>query len=298
MLEIKLPIDLNAISQFIARLNKHNDQHVGYCGTEKDEILHTLLNEFSDLPFENSVVAAYENEQLVGFIGFDIDQEMRVGEVWGPFVEHDEWDKISLLLWNELLEKTSGAVLQLNGFYNIHNERCHSFMGKVGAESDDRESFILKITRDEFHVNEIDDTKINEYTHEYAESFKQLHHQAFNQPYFNADEMIKKCNQKNKLFVATDSTNQLLGYVYCEANPKFSEGDIHFIAVAPEVRNKGVGTKLINKSLQFLFSFSELNEIILCVTTNNEAAIKIYKNAGFTEIHRLVSYKKILGERN
>ncbi|WP_442857078.1 hypothetical protein [Bacillus sp. FJAT-45037] len=39
-----------------------------------------------------------------------------------------------------------------------------------------------------------------------------------------------------------------------------------------------------------MFSFQELEEIILCVNSSNKAALKIYEQAGFIELNKLVSY--------
>lgn len=47
--------------------------HVGYCGNSEKEILHTLLNNFSDIQLEYSLISAYENGNIIGFLGLDID---------------------------------------------------------------------------------------------------------------------------------------------------------------------------------------------------------------------------------
>lgn len=291
MIDIRKPIDYEAVAAFIADMNKDQQNHVGYCGTKADEVLHTLQNDFSDLPLEKSLITTYENDQLIGVIGLDIDEDTKAGELWGPFVMHRDWEQISRLMWEKLITQLPhGSLSSVLGFYNQHNERCESFMEKLGAKRDERENTILKITRSEYCTTIEEEGLIREYVHDDFESFKALHHDAFKQPYYNADDIIKKLDHENKLFIAADQV-KMLGYVYCETNPTFSEGDIHFIAVSPAARNKGIGRKLISKSLDFMFSFKELEEIILCVDSSNQPAIKIYKSVGFTQLHELISYE-------
>lgn len=69
MIEIKYSKDLKAVSTFIANMNKHDQHHVGYCGINEEEILHTLLNDFSDIPLEESFVVAFENDKIIGVLG-------------------------------------------------------------------------------------------------------------------------------------------------------------------------------------------------------------------------------------
>ncbi|MEW9502976.1 GNAT family N-acetyltransferase [Jeotgalibacillus marinus] len=52
-----------------------------------------------------------------------------------------------------------------------------------------------------------------------------------------------------------------------------------------------MGTKLLKSALYYLFSFSENNEITLCVGLDNEKAIHLYKAAVFKVEHELVNYE-------
>ncbi|WP_368505031.1 GNAT family N-acetyltransferase [Alkalihalophilus sp. As8PL] len=293
MLEIKSPKDLTLVANFIAELNKEKEHHVGYCGIKADELLHTLDHDFSDLPIVQSFIAAYDNGVLIGVLGIDIDETTKVGELWGPFVLHAEWEEISFRMWNQLLAPLShGALKEVKGFYNLSNSRCGQFMDRVGAKKEKDHHSILKITREDYRNKDVRTNSLNvmEYTSNYYQSFKDLHHQTFKQAYYGADEIIGKVDAENKLFIMIEGET-LLGYAYCETEAQFAEGDIHFIAVSPVARNKGVGKALINRCLEFMFSFNELDEIILCVNSSNKAALSIYEQAGFIELNKLVSYE-------
>jgi ribosomal protein S18 acetylase RimI-like enzyme len=293
MVELKRPTDLALVASFIAELNKEKEHHVGYCGIKADELLHTLDHDFSDLPLDQSIIAAYEDDELIGVLGIDVDESSKVGELWGPFVLHAEWEEISFRMWKQLLAPLShGALKEVKGFYNLSNSRCGQFMDRVGASKVDDHHSILKITREDYENKDDRTNSLNvmEYTSNYYEAFKEMHHQTFKQAYYSANEIIGKVGAENKLFIMAEGET-LLGYAYCETEAQFAEGDIHFIAVSPAARNKGVGNKLINKCLAFMFSFAEIEEIILCVHSSNKAAFSIYEQAGFMELNKLISYE-------
>ena len=289
MIELKYSKDLEAVSTFIANMNMITQHHVGYCGINEEEVLHTLLNDFSDFPLEESLMIAYENDKMIGFLGFDIDGNTRNAEIWGPFVNHDEWQQVSIMMWDKLVKQLPLSLNKAQGFYQIHNTNCISFMKRLGAINKGEHS-ILTITRSQLQRSSEANCDVAEMTSNEYNSFKLLHEVAFKHAYFTAEEIIEKINNEHKVFVAS-SEGKLLGYVFCEANPNFSEGDIHFIAVTPHARNRGIGRQLLNESLKFLFSFHEINEITLCVNRSNEAAISIYKKVGFEEQHQLVTYE-------
>jgi ribosomal protein S18 acetylase RimI-like enzyme len=104
-----------------------------------------------------------------------------------------------------------------------------------------------------------------------------------------SDNILEKRNRENKVFVETID-GALKGYIYVEANPAFGEGDIHYVAVSPQFRKQGIGRRMVQKGLDFMFSFQELEEIVLCVDADNEQACKLYVDAGFKKAHTLISY--------
>lgn len=77
--------------------------------------------------------------------------------------------------------------------------------------------------------------------------------------------------------------DKLEGYVYVEVNPEFQEANIEFIATTENSRRKGVGERLLQGAIQYIFSFQGMREIELCLNTNNDGAMKLYKKVGFEE---------------
>ncbi|MBE7149296.1 GNAT family N-acetyltransferase [Bacillus mycoides] len=56
-----------------------------------------------------------------------------------------------------------------------------------------------------------------------------------------------------------------------------------FIATTENSRRKGVGERLLQGAIQYIFSFQGMREIELCLNTNNVRAMKLYKKVGFEE---------------
>lgn len=286
MISLSKPRNTQELAHFISQLNTQPHQHVGYCGTVAEEIEHTLLHDFSDHPLEVSFVTAYENNSVVGAMGLDIDQESNSAEIWGPFIDHENWEKLAKEMWDKLLNELPIPIHTFYGFYNVQNENAKMFMNQLRALNRGEHS-ILTIANKEFTKQ---NPSIMEISQEYYEPFKALHQEMFPHAYYSAEEMISKQNDKHKLFIAVQN-GEFLGYVFCEANPEFAEGDIHFVAVTENARNRGIGRGLIEKSLQFLFSFEEMKEITLSVNSTNKAAINLYEKAGFLTQNRLNAYE-------
>lgn len=61
------------IASFIANMNKDVAHHVGYCGDQKEELLHTIFHDFSHIGWEKSFVVTYESNKIIGVLGFDVD---------------------------------------------------------------------------------------------------------------------------------------------------------------------------------------------------------------------------------
>lgn len=280
--------NLAEAAAFIAMMNSQPCNHVGYIGTDVHEIKDTLLNDFSDFPLEDSAVCGYDEGELVGFLGLDYDQESKSAELWGPFTSGVDGLSLSLAMFKHLLTKLPGPIEKIYGFFNIQNENGISFMNSLQAARK-ADQAILSIGKNQYLPVKNADITISELKDEDQAHFISLHDMTFRNSYLNAATILDKQCDKNKVFVAKN-TGKLLGYVYCEAVPEFGEGEIHYLAVSQEARNRGVGTSLIQSTLDFLFSFNEINEITLCVEGKSYPAIHAYRRAGFTLKHKLAFF--------
>jgi len=79
-----------------------------------------------------------------------------------------------------------------------------------------------------------------------------------------------------------------LGYVYWKPFKKL--GHIVSIAVLPEFRRRGIGTKLMVEAMRRLKEVYEASEAYLEVRVSNDAAIRLYEKLGFRRMKRLRKY--------
>ena len=52
--------DVNKIASFIAKINSKEESHIGYCGTNKEEIANSLVEDVTDIPFNESFIIGIE----------------------------------------------------------------------------------------------------------------------------------------------------------------------------------------------------------------------------------------------
>lgn len=104
--------------------------------------------------------------------------------------------------------------------------------------------------------------------------------------------MLEGLNDYSTVLGVVDKSHNLLGYLYAEAEPELGEGCIEFFGVTTSSRNKGVGSSLLAKGLEWLFMFPSIEEVTLCVQSDNTEAISLYSRMGFKVEHQLKFFEK------
>lgn len=279
--------DIKKISRFIAELNIKEENHIAYCGTDREEIENSLIEDITDVTFDESFIIATEEDEIVGLIGFDADIERNNVEIWGPFIKIDRGN-ILADMWDKMMKLLPKEIETINMFINNKNENCLELARDLDFSKKSEES-ILEIERstidnlDEIHLMELD---IKDY-----ESMEELHDKSFPNTYYSGEEIISRLNNNRKVFVCKEA-DELAGYIYVEAEPEFGEGNIEFFAVNELQRSKGIGKKLLIMGLKWLFLFDSISSIKLCVNLKNEKAINLYKKVGFKQKHQLSYFSK------
>ncbi|QFF99046.1 N-acetyltransferase [Psychrobacillus glaciei] len=281
-------LDTEKLAHFLAEMNSEPKHHIGYCGSEEKEILHTLLHEFSDLDLSESFAVAYANDEIVGALGFDIDKESKSAEVWGPFIRDcPNFSMFANDLWEKLHELVPMEIKTYSFFVNKQNSNVWNFAVEKNA-IEKGSHLILEALRHSFHNPKHKD--IVKYKSSYKNTFFELHELAFPNTYYNAKEIVNRLDEDNLLLIMQDVDEKIKGYVYVEADPVHREGTIEYIAVSPSYRKQGIGKTLIRAALSHLFSYEEIKEVSLCVGSHNEKAIHLYQAAGFHKKHGLISF--------
>ncbi|OWA36866.1 hypothetical protein B9G55_01960 [Saccharibacillus sp. O16] len=315
--------DLKAVSRLIAGQNKRADRHVGYCGIEAAEILHTLEQEFDSMQLERHFTLAVWEEQIVGVLGFDVDLDSSSdshsgsrparAEIWGPFVD---WETLELQdedaasdeacgqwidsLWSTALARAGLESLVLQGFYHEKNVKAGALMQRVGA-SLTGQHMTLALSREDFqaYLDQADqggeeastsDLRIMDLGVEWAEAFVRLHDEVFPGSYASGSALLHERDAEHRL-IGCVREGRLLGYAFVSGSREFAEGDIEFLAAAPQARGEGVGLALLQAALRILFEAFEPHEVRLTVSMSNLAAIGLYRKCGFQTREEMKVYE-------
>ncbi|MFJ7826462.1 GNAT family N-acetyltransferase [Psychrobacillus sp. NPDC096623] len=283
------PKNIMELAAFLENINKDEVSHIGYCGENKKEIYETLSNDYSDVDLEKSFVVAYDKDNIVGALGFDIDEESNTAEVWGPFVQNGEYySQTADVLWQVLEDTIPFKLNEYMFFVNEKNILAKQFIEHKNGRENGRH-LILRSARNSLTVEE--DILIKNYNPTFHKSFSALHHLTFPNTYYNSEQILSRISDDNRLLIIQHN-NKIKGYVYVEANPLHGEGTIEYIAVSPDFRGQGVATKLMRAALHHIFSYEAIEEITLSVGANNKAAIALYMASGFQLNRTLVAYKR------
>ncbi|MCG3087490.1 GNAT family N-acetyltransferase [Sporosarcina cyprini] len=285
---IETPRSIRGLSVFLAEMNNKPAHHIGYCGEQMEEIIDTLQNDFSDVEWSQSFKVAYEEDRIVGALGFDLDIEDRSAEVWGPFVPEVDL-RLAETLWKSLYETVEDQLDHFHFFYSGENELLKRFIEtKSGIEKGKHVVLVAQKGEQPSYVT----GEIVSYEVSCWEAFKTLHEEAFPKTYYDAETICNRLNEQNQLLILKADDQRIKGYVYIEDDLAHGEGSIEYIAVSNAFRKQGIGTRLLQEALLRLFTFERIDEISLCVNATNSVAINLYKTAGFNVkddlIHSLI----------
>jgi ribosomal protein S18 acetylase RimI-like enzyme len=99
-----------------------------------------------------------------------------------------------------------------------------------------------------------------------------------------------------RVFLGLFTGTELVGMVGVGREQGLKERHIAFIRsmyVAPHARSQGAGRQLLAAALQQARSWPGVEQVTLSVTANNEAAVRLYRSAGFMEVGRMPRALKV-----
>ena len=277
--------NLELLVDFLADMNHQKTNHIGFCGTDKADILQALKEDFVNEKGEVSFLIAKRNTgEMMAACGLDI--ENNEAEVWGPFnkTERMEWD---VQLWQRLIDRYP-SVQYFSFFINEENRKQQAFMKQIGAKQG-RKHLYLVIYRNRFE--NADERKCRFFTEPDFPAFRQLHDSIFPNTYYDAETIRNRLNKNNVLKVLKDDHGDFVGYAYFEINKELSEASLEYIAVADRYQNKGFGRLLLKEVLTAIFAFPKIDEVHLTVDADNDHANHVYEKIGFEKGDTLIHYK-------
>jgi ribosomal-protein-alanine N-acetyltransferase len=101
-----------------------------------------------------------------------------------------------------------------------------------------------------------------------------------------------------KAFLLAEVNNEVVGYVMCRVEAGLGYirrgivklGHIVSIAVHPNYRRLGIGTRLMRESMKRLKEYYNVEEVYLEVRVSNIPAIRLYESLGFKKVKIIKHY--------
>jgi ribosomal protein S18 acetylase RimI-like enzyme len=272
---------------FTARLQADKSRQIAYFGNEAAEIAAAIQT--FDPP--GNALLAYEGESLIGLLGVDTDADSRRAWLYGPLIDHTNWQVVADALYDAALrlDMIPSFVRDEEIFVDAANTSValfaasHRFIPGAPQAS-------LRLAREGQSVLP-SRPDVVELTQVHHQTFISLHDTLFPKTYFSGQQIIDRLGLRDKAFVAI-LDGLVVGYIYAKIDPEATDGYIDFLGVAADFRRRGIAKRLLSTAINWLFSFSEIEAVTLTVDAANSAALALYTSLDFTHLQTLQSYRK------
>jgi ribosomal protein S18 acetylase RimI-like enzyme len=266
----------------MARLQRVPSHHIGYVSDNPDDIASGLLEIDG---FEEQFFVAEDDTGICGFIGADLDFDR--AWIYGPMCDVKNWDETVNQLWLQL-EPSVSRLKWLFLFADTQNTRFTDFAERINSSEHGREC-VLEFARSQLESLRGQVGISRTITEQDFVAFTTLHDAIFPGTYFSGKEILERLNHQRKLFLHGDL--ELLGYSYAEVSDS-GQASLEFIGVSEKARRKGIGKDLMVRTLEWIFSFENVEQVSLIVNAKNTAALVMYQKLGFLEVRHMVSYRR------
>ena len=295
-------IDFAQIAQLIARQNGlpryrclHSDE-----GSAAGVLF--TMNKWADEEAIAFVYALNEADQIVGAFGAEFDSDQRRGWLWGPFAEEGDADPDG---WLALCERMYGQLMAilpfepalLDGFIDQPFElgaRLYETCGHHHAKT--VYVFVAPRPADSPAANISLSKRLSRLTPAFADGFATLFDAIFQDTFYTGAQVVERLNterlsEQEQVFIYTQG-DAVLGFCHASVNRGANEGYIEFVGVDEEARGRGIGRKLLQTTMHWLFEEQAMPKIGLTTGDDNVNAHALYRGLGFQLEHTGLAYRK------
>lgn len=278
-----LPEELPEAAEWVANVNKQTPHHIGFCGTAASDILQDFQEDFITGE-QTALVAHYEQDQLVGLIGLDMDDDL--AEVWGPFHLHHSVSE-SLALF-EFTRNEFSEVQTYLFFLHADNAAQQQAVTEIGAEFKGKHLYYV-LPRESVYAPSANLIQVFQETDK--EALEGMHASAFPDTYYDTQTLIERSASPDHLLLMAKLNGASIGYAYIEKAPDEQSAHLEYIALDAAYRGKGLGKRWLQSVLSETFADDRIQQVTLTVSIDNEAANPLYEKVGFQKDKELWFYK-------
>jgi ribosomal protein S18 acetylase RimI-like enzyme len=275
---------------FVVRLNGGDAHHIGFFGEGEADVRSSLAE--CVIPTTEGFQLAYDGDQLVGVFGVDADSEISRAWLFGPLIEHADWQSLADELYAASIKVIPEGISEQDLFCDVRNSNLAAFAERHGFPLRS-ENAVVTLKRPDYKKPAFSESpfSIVDYSPVFFEKFEQCHNLLFPTTYFTARQIVEKLDSTRRLFLGLED-GLMEGYHFCKVETDARSGYIDFIGVDESVRGRGLGAILLAAGIDWMLSFPETDKISLTVNANNVPALKLYKNFGFVTERVMRGYRK------
>ncbi|WP_426350658.1 GNAT family N-acetyltransferase [Alloiococcus sp. CFN-8] len=262
-------------------LNKNYSSSSAYCCHE----LESILGDFS-----NNMATSFcciKNHHIVGVLSCYVDYSRNTSDC-SLLIDEVQTD-YNDAAWSmfSAARNTFGEGMQYNFFFPKENSSCREFLDGIGATKMINEYHLL-LHHDKW--NQKTSTRIPHKLQETEYQFMAaLHDGIFPDAYISGADILSSLEEGTRRVYTITDNHKVLAYGVLRLKGR-KEASAEVIGVREDSRHQGYGRAILNHLCQIAFTELSAEEIDLIVDGDNEKAISLYLDTGFSIEHENNAY--------
>ncbi len=278
---LRAPDDLDALVALIATCQQDPAQRCLHCDQTPAGLRAEILA--LDPPWQAAFLGVYSGSELVAVLGCDCDFEMGRGWLHGPFAQDKDWQNLFKQLFDGWEQRLPATITRLSNYLDQANQAGLDFHLQRGFQA--KGLFYVLLAKAQPTQRP---TSVRPFLPSDAEMLCQLHALAFPAAWLSGPAMIAQRDDTHAVFIAWEQ-GQRVGYIRLSQHLELPEAEIEYLAVDPAWRGRGIGRKLLQAGLDWIFAERGLPTAVLNVSADNAQALDLYLSVGFEVKERAIA---------
>ena len=272
--------ELHEFARFIAPLQRRPESRMAMVGADETGIVKDLEE------FETELFIDRDGSgEIAGAAGFDFDEPLQRGFLYGPWSIEDGWEERAARLLERVVAAAPAATQSMELAFDTENLRASAFGDRHGFELV-RDHFTMGFSRGDHALEP--DPDIRAMTDHDGNQVMGLHERCFEGTWPSGKQLLEQLEKgPDRCIFVTYDEGELAGYLFANVERATGEAFVDNIGVEEALRGRGLATRLLIHGLWWMFSFEEVKEIELSVRQENTAALRVYENAGFRRLYAI-----------
>jgi len=281
--------DVPGLARWLVRLCEDPKQHCMHTWSGEDAAdLGGLLSKYFD-DGELVYVLAFRGESLVGAMGCEIDEELQRGWLHGPHVGLGDWESMAEELSAGVVAALPPSINTLDAYPNTANTRAADFYRRRGFSEIGGVSYVYGMAAEDWVASGGTSCTPLEEGHE--PSFLKLYRALFPNAYYSGQRILSMLGSSHRVFVIAEGL-EILGFAAGCADEDSRSGEVQFVGVRQDRRGEGLGRRLLQAVVDWLFGEVAVSEVTLNVRQDVPHARSLYERAGFTRRYAGVGLRR------